>query len=186
MNVLRLTVIALLTCLLTSCCGYHCGPSGTLTSYSTVSIPFVEGDWTGDLTAALVKEVSQSTVLMYQPNGGAITLNVKLLDVRDENIGFRYDRNRDGKLKDRIVPDETRISALAEVTVTETASGSLLLGPVRVSADVEFDHDYYSSGHVNVFSLGQLTDIDEAHNAVQRPLNQQLAQKIVDYLNDNW
>ncbi len=44
---------------------------------------------------------------------------------------------------------------------------------------------YYSSRKgVNVFSLGQVTDIDEARDVAEYPLHRRLAQKIVDYINN--
>lgn len=158
-----------------------------LSNYQTITVPFVEGDWDGQLTVALVRQVSQAGRLAYQSDGGDLILKVILMDIDDENIGFRYDRNREGKRKNRIIPDETRSTAYAEVVLIEAASGKEVMGPVRLSADVVFDHDYYSIRNgVNIFSLGQLTDIEEAHDEAQRPLNQRLAQKIVDYINDNW
>jgi hypothetical protein len=131
--------------------------------------------------------VAQSGTFEYRREGGALLLQVDVIDTSDENIGFRYDRNKKGKIKKRLIPDETRTSILVEVSVVEVGTGTILLGPARLSANVEFDHDYYSSRNgVNIFSLGQLTDYDEAHSAARRPLNYALARKIVDYLNNNW
>jgi hypothetical protein len=82
---------------------------------------------------------------------------------------------------------ETRIIATVEISVTESGSCRTLLEPVRLTASVDFDHDYYFSRNgVNVFSLGQLIDIDSAYDAVQTPLHDLLARKIVDYLNESW
>lgn len=173
-------------CILTSC-GYHYGQSGVLPSYQTIAIPYVQGDPDGALTASLIKEVSQSGAFEYRYEGGALLLDVAIIDTDDENVGFRYDLKKNGKLKKRLIPDETRTTMLAEVSVKETASGKVLLGPVRLSADVTFDHDFYSSRNgINVFSLGQLSDIDEARDAAQCPLHQALARKIVDYITNDW
>lgn len=168
-------------------CGYRSGQGGFLSVYRTISVPYVQGDWNGELTAAIVKELTQSTNLSYQRNGGALSLQVQLIDIDDMNIGFRYYRNVKEDIKKSVVPDETRLTATAEIRVVEAASGTVLLGPVILAADVDFDHDYYTPrDRVNVFSLGQLTDIDEAQDAATRPLNRRLARKIVDYLNNNW
>lgn len=168
-------------------CGYRWGQNSTLAPYQSISVPYIEGDWNGELTSELVSQISQMGTLRYCSEGGALRLQVKLLDYRTDNIGFRYDRNRDGKLISSIIPNETRLTAWAEVAVIEAASGGIVLGPARLSAEVDFDHDYYSSPHaINVFSLGQLTDYDEAYDAAERPLNRRLAQKIVDYINDGW
>lgn len=169
-------------------CGYRAGEGNILSNYRTISIPYVEGDWDGSLTACLVKEVSQSSTVAYRRDGGSLILEAKLIDVDEENIGFRYDRTtRRGKIKHELIPIETRLIAVAEIRVIEAYSGRVLLGPARVTASVDFDHDYFSSRNgINVFSLGQVTDIEEAEDAAQQPLNQRLARKITDYINNSW
>ncbi|MFQ5729847.1 MAG: hypothetical protein ACE5GN_05765, partial [Waddliaceae bacterium] len=93
----------------------------------------------------------------------------------------------DDNLTHSMIPTETRIKVLAEVTVRDSCSGEMVLGPAKIYASVDYDHDYYfSRDAVNVFSLGQLTDSDAAHDAVQSPLNRALAQKIVDYVIHSW
>lgn len=173
---------------LTSCgSGYQWGNGGAFSSYSTISIPYVEGDWNGDLTAALIKAMSQSGVLTYRPQGGALILKVTLIDERYDDVGFRYERTRHGRVRKSVVPDETRVMTTADVVLVDTCSGQILLGPARLTAEVEFDHFYYSTrSDANVFSLGQVTDYDEACDVAEYPLNRRLAQKIVDYVNDNW
>ena len=184
---LAVVVIQLLLILLLTSCGYHFGTGSTINSYRTISVPYVEGDWDGTITSAIIKEISEYTSLAYRDCGGALILKVKVLDYDDENIGFRYDRKKDGNPKDIIIPDETRTSIRAEVVVIEASSGCNILGPVEIFADVEYDHDYYSNRDaINVFSLGQLSDIDEAYDAAQQPLNKRLAEKIVAYVRDNW
>lgn len=168
-------------------CGYRWGQGSSLAPYETISVPYVEGDWKGDLTTAIVKRLSQSGPLRYCNTGGALILKVRILDYHSEDIGFRYDTNHHDRLISSVIPDETRLTGEVEVTVLEAASRMPVLGPVRLTAYTEFDHDYYSAHHaVNVFSLGQLTDVDEAYDAAEKPLNRRLAQTIVDYLNDNW
>lgn len=167
-------------------CGYHAGQGGVLTPYRTISVPYVRGDWNGEMTGAIVREVCQISNLKYQQNGGALILQVALEDTVDKNIGFQYYRNKSEDIKKSVVPNETRLIETVEVKVVEAASGVVLLGPVYITADVDFDHDYYTTrDRVNVFSLGQVTDIDEAQDAAQRPLNTRLARKIVDFIN-NW
>lgn len=170
-------------------CGYRLDRGeGLLTSrYRSISVPYVVGDEFGDLTAAVIKEIVQSGAFEYEAYTGALTLNIAQVDLREDNIGFRYDRRRSGKLTDDVIPTETRMIETVEITVVESASGCVILGPVRLSAYMDFDHDYYfSRDGVNVFSLGQLIDIDEAKIAVRAPLNERLAKKIVDYLTQSW
>jgi hypothetical protein len=183
---LNAILVLLLFCLCTSCAGYYWGHGSTVSKYQTISVPYVEGDWDGTATSAIIQQISQSGILTYKKSGADLILKVKIIDYSDENIGFRYDRKKDGRLSSRIIPDETRVWVLVELTILDAGCGSAFLGPVQIYADVEFDHDYYDSRNgVNVFSLGQLTDIDAARDAAQRPLNRCLAQKIVDYIAAN-
>lgn len=168
-------------------CGYHWGMGGEYSAYSTISIPYVDGDWDGNLTSQIIKEMSRSGHLQVVNTGGSLILKVYIVDVWEDDVGFRYDRKKDGKIRKSIVPDETRLSISADIYLIEAFSGKILLGPVRITSETEFDHDYYSSQcGINVFSLGQFTDIDEARDAANVPLNRRLAEKIVSYINDHW
>lgn len=147
------------------------------------------GDEEGALTADLIQQMSSISGLTYDRCRGDLVVVVELIDLSDENIGFRYDRNRKGEiLKSRsIIPTETRTTVWAIVKVLEEATGTVLLGPVQISASVDFDHDYYSSrNEINIFSLGQLNDYDAAHDAAYSPLYSVLAQKIASYICASW
>lgn len=163
-------------------------PRGALAEYRTISIPYIEGDLDGDLNACLVRQLSRTGAFDYvNDEGGSLTLRVKVIDFSDDNIGFRYDRKKDGHLKKTIIPTETRLGILVEVSVIENCSGTILRGPVRFASSFDFDHEYDTSrNRVNIFSLGQLGDIDAASDVAQHPLNQKMAKKIVDYLCDSW
>lgn len=182
----KIGILLCLLALLTSC-GYKYG-QGTLSSrYDSITIPYVKGDLDGSLTNALIKQVSIYGGLKYKREGGDLLLNVILLDFNDENIGFRYDRKNDGKMTHSVIPTETRFSVLAEVTLIDTATGMRILGPTQIVAYTDFDHDYLTCRNgVNIFSLGQLSDYDEAHDAAHTPLNHVLAQKVIDYVCDSW
>lgn len=178
--------LVLLACCLAGC-GYRWGQGGIVTDYRTISIPYIEGDFDGDFTATLIQQMSESGRLAYRAEGGALILQVSVFDEHDKDIGFRYDRTKHCKIRSRIIPDETRLSMSVDVVVVEAISGCEVMGPVRLTADVDFDHEYYSGqGRANVFSLGQLTDYDDARDAAYVPLYRRLSQKIVDYVNDNW
>ncbi len=168
-------------------CGYQFGAGEFANTYKTISVPLIEGDEDGSLTSAVIEQICKTGGYQFCPSGGAAILQVQIIDLRDENIGFRYDRKKDGKRRNEIIPTETRVFITAEVALVEYCSGKNLLGPVQITASVDFDHDYCSShGEVNVFSLGQLSDYDVAAAAAQKPLNQILAEKIVDFINDSW
>jgi hypothetical protein len=178
--------------LLIGCCGlvscqYQFGRGELSQRYSTISIPYIEGDQEGDLTTEVIKKLSSSGVFRYVNTGGDLLLKIKLIELRDENIGFRYDRKRRGKRKHAIIPTETRFTALVEVLLIESGTGETIRGPTRITASTDFDHTYYYTRHeINVFSLGQLSDIDEARDAAQQPLNRYLAERIVDYIMNSW
>lgn len=178
---------SIILCVLATGCGYHFGESGISSQYKSISIPYIKGDLDGSFTNSLINEVVTRGIVEYRRDSGDLLLLVKLIELRDENIGFRYDRKKRGELTHSIIPTETRITANTEVTLVEAAKGEVLLGPVILTASVDFDHDYYFSRNgVNIFSLGQLTDIDEAKDAVKCPLNKVLSQKIVDYMIECW
>ena len=168
-------------------CGYHLGQGGVPGKYHTVSVPYACGDIDGGLTNAIIKEIEITGGLQYVNCDGATELLVNLLDLRDQNIGFRYDRDKRDCVTDCIIPTETRVVAIAEVKLIEAHSGKCVLGPVILSTSVDFDHDYYSSRNgVNIFSLGQLNDVDAARDAVRTPLYKALARKIVEYVSESW
>lgn len=169
-------------------CQYQFGRGELSGRYNTISIPYAEGDKKGELMAEVIKQLNFSGALRYVSCGGDLTLTIKLIELRDENIGFRHDRKKHGELKRAVIPTETRLHAVVEISVLDNHSQQIIRGPARLTASVDFDHDYYySSCHaINIFSLGQLNDIDAAHDAVMHPLNRYLAEKIVDYVVHSW
>lgn len=170
-----------------SACGYQFGEGELTKGYATISISFAGGDLKGALTQAVVNEIATQTNLLYVNGGADLELFMVLKEVDEVNVGFRYDRNKHNELVDYIIPAETRLKAYAEVTLWDRGQGCALVGPVLLEASNDFDHDYYSSRNaVNIFSLGQLTDYDEAYDAALKPLYQNLARKIVDYLKNIW
>jgi hypothetical protein len=182
LNLIRLLLLVSLTS-----CGYHFGHSPLSKEHTTISLPYVEGDFNGNLTSAIAHAIVQSGAYEYRSSDGELTLLAKIVDINDTNIGFRYDRKKRGKLENTIIPAETRLKLTVEITLVEAISGKVLVPPVRLSSSVDFDHEYnYSRRGVNIFSLGQLTDADAALEAAWRPLNKLMAQKIVDYICDTW
>lgn len=168
-------------------CGYHVGQGDITSGYSTITIPYIDGDEYGLFTAELAREISVSGPLRYERCEGELTLRVSVIDYNYENVGFRYDRDKDGEKIKSVIPSETRVQAITEVSLIETASGSILLGPVQITAYLDFDHEYYNSWNgVNITSLGQLTDYDAAVDGSFKPLYQILAHKIADYVYDSW
>jgi hypothetical protein len=176
---------SLLVCLVLvfSNCGYRAGSGSPLSQYSSISVPYVEGDEDGRLTAAIVQRISETGAFKYEQEGGDLMLKVRLVSQRTENIGFQYDRQNDGSLSKRVVPSEARLSVRTECSVVENGSGRVLLGPTELDSSVDYDYDPYSNfANSNVFSLGQLTAPEAAQEASRRPLDAQIAHQIVDLI----
>lgn len=147
-----------------------------------ISTPFIEGDTGGELTRAIIRDLSKSAY--FKPTiCGRYTLEINMISSKDENVGFRYDTNSLGELLNTIIPSETRWSLLVDVSIIDTYKGCLAFGPARVSASHAFDHDWYKTLEGdNVFSLGQVTDFGDAKESVYPVIAKKLAQKIVDLL----
>jgi hypothetical protein len=187
-----------LVCLGLSGCGYQFGQGMLPSQYCTVTVPYICGDKTGEMTYALIREISRSGALSYRNGSADLSLKVTIIDLYENNIGYRYhcddhlrDLEKDGcrphHFSDSIIPTETRLTAIAEVSVIDMSTGSLRLGPGRIKASVDYDHDYYfSPDGINQKSLGQLTNMESAKEAVIHPLSEVLAQKIVDYVIHSW
>lgn len=178
---LLLIICACVVCL--SGCGYRPGYGTFSERYNTISVPYVVGDVDGDLTAAIVHEVVASLGFDHSTTDGQLLLIVELVDVADENIGFRYEQLHGKKYKRSIIPVESRLIAVAEVSLVEAATGCSVIPTVRLSASIDLDHEYNATySDSTVISLGQLTDADSAFASARIPLNRILAQKIVEYI----
>jgi hypothetical protein len=178
-------------CFVATSCQWRTAPSlDKDVACRTISIPFAIGDDNGRFTTDLIADIERTGAFRYVKDNGELSLRVVFVDSKYENIGFRYDRieaKEEGvKHKKRIIPDESRSKRLAEVSVIENATGKVLLGPAYILATNDYDHQNYSlSNNVNIFSLGQLTDIDTAQDVLDIPINRKLAQEITDYIQNH-
>lgn len=164
-------------------CGYTLNTIPSRAEAPTISVPYVEGDRDGKLTEAIIHEISISGEYVYRTFGGEWILQAKIIDDSYENIGYRYDQSKKCKLKHYLIPVELREGVLLEVQLVSSCNEAVRLGPTRLLAELDFDHDYYTiRDGVNIFSLGQLTDIDSAEDAAKTPLYQKLAEKVVSWL----
>lgn len=176
--------LALLALLLLTACGYQSGSGSVADCHKTICIPFVKGDIEGRLTSELIKEISTCTNLCYQQNGGELVLEVEVLEIREDNIGYRFERSIGTDIPtNRIVPTEERLTAIATVCLKDSCRNCVLMGPVRISSKVDYDHDYYTNiTGTPQFSLGQLEDLGVARDVAQIPLDRRLAKRIVEYI----
>ncbi|HSW86234.1 MAG TPA: hypothetical protein VLG49_01905 [Rhabdochlamydiaceae bacterium] len=190
---IRSTVRLFLPCMiLFSSCGYRI--DGPESGRSTITVPYVVGDSAGQLTNELVRMLSASGAFECVQNNGQYVLKVIVFSDGSDRIGYRYDRkDLSGKLKKNLMPVEGRRMISAEVSLINSATEEVEVGPVIVTADA--DYDYIDSDNLREvsminskgrrqstisFSLGQLDSIEGAQDDVAVPLYRHLAQKIVD------
>lgn len=168
--------------LLINACGYKAGAGGSSPGV-TFCVPLIEGDKDALFSSTIIREVSSRTSFQYNSENAQTILNIRILDLDDENVGFRYDRKRTGKLRHNVIPTETRIAVQVEMTLFKACDSTPILGPLLIEAAIDFDHEYYPNRDaINVFSLGQLTDYDAARDAAIFPLSRELARRIADRL----
>ena len=172
--------------LLTSC-GYHLTDNSAISSYSTVSIPYVQGDQEGRLTSALIQSISANDHLRYVSSDGELILKVEIVKTKTDHTGYRYGRDEDGKLLDFIVPDEERQSILVKLELIESSSQKTIIGPDYLSQSVEYDFDSnINEDNLVTFSLGQLNFIESARLNSTPALYKSLSDKIAQYLKNFW
>ncbi len=162
----------------TGCSTWHLADSMSTNHQVTVCIPYVQGDATGELTSRLVEAVSDQPGFRVDESGKYL-LRVKLLNTREEKIGFRYDpkKLRDGE-KDLIL-SETRAKSLAEVSLVDRYTNEIIAGPAYILGNIEYDHQENTiDSNINDLSLGQLSDIDTAQDVTYIPQDRDLSQKI--------
>ncbi|MBJ7448792.1 MAG: hypothetical protein JHC93_00350 [Parachlamydiales bacterium] len=183
---MRLICLVLLALTLSGC-GYHFGKGVLCDSYSTVSVPYIDGDTKGDLTTSVIRAIGESGGFQYISSGGDLNLLVKIKSRRTEPIGFTYETNGQGERIGALVSSEDRSSILAEVTVVDCSNNCVLVGPLYFSSSVNYDYQPDTSNlDIAQFSQGQLNYRSSAKESSDTPLYDQLAKKIVSYLNAYW
>lgn len=186
---MRLCLFALIFLSILPGCGYHFGRGEISQRYSTVCVPFVEGDSEGVFTATLVRALTMRGELAYKTAGADLMLKVCLLEPSDTNIGFIYappDKG-DDETSNIVVSNEARLSMGARVILIDRRTGCYIFGPIEIrsSLDYDFEPDLGNS-NAHAFSLGQLEMHNLAQDATLPSLYALLAEKIVDYINNSW
>jgi hypothetical protein len=144
----------------------------------SVAIPYAHGDDSGELTARLVEAINSQPGFRVD-EGGDYVLKVNLLDDKEEKIGYRYDPLALKKAEHKLILNESRAKALAEVRLINRSTKQEIAGPAFILGNIEYDHQENAiDNDINDFSLGQLSDIDTAQDVTYIPLYRDLAQKI--------
>ena len=182
--------LKLLSLLSLSSCGYSTYQPDDKT---TISIPYIQGDREGQLTAELTRQLTASGLYEIVSSQGDLVLHISLIGDQNDIVGFRYDRSEEsGKLEKNLMATENRRLLSATVMVSELGKDAPLTGPVTITGSGEYDYIdvstlrelafLSSSGKIEKaidFSLGQLDSVEGAQDAVLTPAYSQLAKKIV-------
>jgi hypothetical protein len=191
---LKFPLLASLLAFSVSSCGYHTASSDDKT---TVSIPYVEGDAQGQLTSELIRQITNSNLYRFVKSNGDLCLQVSIESDKSDIVGFQYDlTTKKGKIERNLMAEENRRTLTASVTLTDTSTQEVIVGPVDIKASTDYDYiDVNSLKTVSFineqgkrektisFSLGQLDSIEGAQDAALNPIYRQLAQKISQVLN---
>jgi len=187
----RLVLLFIITLALSSC-GYRFDGGEKI----TVSVPYVQGDFEGELTDALVSALSHTSQFRYTQGQGDWTLKAKILNTDNQRIGFRYDRrpDKEGQRRKNIVGVENRKEISIEVKVVNSTTDALVWGPHIVKADATYDYvDPNALQDVAVvnlgtdvpsvsYSLGQLDEVAAAGEDAIYPIYRRLARRVVEGL----
>lgn len=170
-----------------SSCGYKFGRGDFIEKYATISVPYVAGDWDGQLTSEIIKKIADKGSIRYVSSGGDLILTVCLFEPDDENIGFTYVIDETGDPDRIIAANEARLTQTASVSVTDACTQRIVLGPVNITSTITYDFDPdFTRFNEQIFSLGQLETHNPAQEAAFRPLYYELAAKIVDFISYSW
>lgn len=162
---------------------------GSFDEEQSIAVPYVQGDDTGMMTAALVRQVNHQPHLNYTNHCADLELRVCLNPPRDENVGFWYapKKGKPGFYTNIIVPIEAKVTLTAKVEVYDHRSNKVIFGPCKVSSFLEYD---FNSDLTNInqhrFSLGQLEMHNIAKGFAMRSCFDLLAEKIVDTVAHAW
>jgi hypothetical protein len=184
----HLVVSCTLACACVSC-GYRLGNGAIAERYSTISVPYVEGDFEGDFTAILTQKIVTQGKLAYRPYGADLVLKASLLSPRDTTIEFRYapPDKQDDRKKNIVVSNAARMALAAQIALIDQATGETILGPITLCRSIDYDYEP-DLGKVNFhhFSLGQLEMQNLAQEAALPSLYVLLAETIADFVNNSW
>ena len=165
-------------------------------NHISVSVPYAIGDFEGELTNAIIWELSRSPEYSYTQDEGRWTIITKVLGTNNERIGFRYDRDdKSGERRKNIVGTENRKYMSVQVTVVNNRTGKKVLGPYIIKEEVDYDYadqnslrdlsfvDSEGERQTSIaFSLGQLDTVAAAGEDALYPLYQKIAKRIVEGL----
>lgn len=166
----------------------------------TISVPYVSGDADGSLTAEIIRAITISGTGEVRQWKAQYRLDASIAAAEGQTIGYRRDRQQiSGESQKNLVASERRKTLAVIASLYESESGKIVCGPFRIEGYADFDYvdgdsiqDLVFIGPNGVrqvvlpFSLGQLESSEAAEEAAIRPLNVQIAKKIVDAIFSAW
>jgi hypothetical protein len=155
-----------------------------------LAIPFVRGDRSGSLTAALSEAALREGFRLDRASPWVLDVEVGPFDSVD--IGRLYERCNNGALTQIAVPNEGRLSATARVRLRDR-SGRVLAGPFDVSENIAYDFQsdliqttaFVSQGQrysLLRYGRGQLDFYGAAQDAASRRLEKKLSQRMMELI----
>ena len=182
-----------LTAIVLSSCGYRYTSEDAVVPAATirVTVPYISGDVEAIFNNELVYQLSASGHFVCVPANGDYILQTTIVSDTQSRIGFRYDTdNVRGSLEKNLLGVEDRRSVKAEIVLIEAGSGKIVIGPVEVFSDVDYDYTdpgsprdlLYNSSSIMQFSLGQLDSYEGAFDSSSRNVFRKLAEKITEGL----
>jgi hypothetical protein len=173
-------------------CGYRFTPSQYEGERMSLSIPYIQGDPEALFNSELSRVFASSGRFDCLQSGGDYTLGIVLLSDTNDRIGYRYDRDdATGRRKPNILAVENRRNILAQVTLYDSHSGDVILGPMPIKASSDYDYadpgspkdvvTYTPYGPVPSirYSYGQLNTVEGAHDDCSPKVYTTLSQKIL-------
>jgi hypothetical protein len=172
-------------------CGYHHYPTSAQYKFD---VPFIKGDKDGQLTASVIKSLSKSPFLQYDPSQPQILITANIDSAEAEQIGYQYRmKDNDSEVQDRLVPNEGRRSVIVTFQIKTPQDSEPYKMVVEGNSDYDFvDPDSFKALAFNApngelvtvlaFSLGQLDSEEGAKLASFSPCYGQVAAKFSERL----
>jgi hypothetical protein len=181
-------------------CGYRWQPDFPERYRPSIVVPYVSGDEDGTLTSEIIRAIAASGIASIISREGDYRLLINIVSAETESVGYRRDRQKiTGEIKKNLIASEGRKTVILEAALYEGSTDRVAYGPYRIGAEADYDYvdgdSLQDLTFVNAagvlttvlpFSLGQLESIEAAQEAALRPLNERLAQKIVDAIFSEW
>lgn len=190
--------IYILSTIFLSSCGYRYTSEDSLISLGKVrvAVPYIPGDADAIFNNELVYKLVASGHFLCVTSDADYILQTIILSDTQSRIGFRYDRdNVSGSLEKNLLGVEDRRTVKAEISFIEVGSGRIVIGPIEISSDADYDYTdpgspddlLYnspsgSSLSIMQFSLGQLDSYEGAYDSTARGVYASLAEKITEGL----